>query len=59
VLHHYLDHDLSGLSALDIGCSAGFIADDSLLKASKTIGVNIDDPGLERARERFGGASSS
>jgi 2-polyprenyl-3-methyl-5-hydroxy-6-metoxy-1,4-benzoquinol methylase len=28
VLHHYLDHDLSGLSALDIGCSAGFIADE-------------------------------
>jgi glycosyltransferase involved in cell wall biosynthesis/ubiquinone/menaquinone biosynthesis C-methylase UbiE len=56
VLHHYLGRDdLSGLSALDIGCSAGFIADELAADGAKTIGVDIDEPGLERARERFGG----
>jgi glycosyltransferase involved in cell wall biosynthesis/ubiquinone/menaquinone biosynthesis C-methylase UbiE len=56
VLHHYLGRDdLSGLSALDIGCSAGFIADELAADGANTIGVDIDEPGLERAQERFGG----
>jgi glycosyltransferase involved in cell wall biosynthesis/ubiquinone/menaquinone biosynthesis C-methylase UbiE len=56
VLHHHLGRDdLSGLSALDIGCSAGFIADELATDGAKTIGVDIDEPGLERARIRFGG----
>jgi ubiquinone/menaquinone biosynthesis C-methylase UbiE len=56
VLHHYLGRDdLNGLAALDIGCSAGFIADELAGDGAETVGVDIDEPGLQRARERFGG----
>jgi len=55
VLHHFLGRtDLNGLTALDIGCSAGFIADELAGDGAKTTGADIDVPGLERARERFG-----
>ena len=46
--------DLSGLTALDVGCSAGFIADELALAGARTSGVDIDEPGLAKARERFG-----
>ena len=46
--------DLSGLRALDVGCSAGFIADEVALAGADTVGVDIDEPGLAAARERFG-----
>ena len=46
--------DLSGLRALDVGCSAGFIADELALAGADTVGVDIDEPGLAAARERFG-----
>jgi glycosyltransferase involved in cell wall biosynthesis/ubiquinone/menaquinone biosynthesis C-methylase UbiE len=56
VLHHFLGRgDLSGLTALDIGCSAGFIADELAGDGARTVGVDIDAPGLARAHERFGG----
>lgn len=45
---------LAGLTALDVGCSAGFIADSLAGAGARTIGVDIDEPGLARARERFG-----
>ena len=46
--------DLGGLRAVDVGCSAGFIADELALAGAMTSGVDIDEPGLARARERFG-----
>ena len=46
--------DLSGLRALDVGCSAGFIADELALAGATTHGVDIDEPGLAKARARFG-----
>jgi len=46
--------DLAGLRAVDVGCSAGFIADELALAGATTSGVDIDEPGLARARERFG-----
>lgn len=46
--------DLIGLRALDVGCSAGFIADELALAGATTSGVDIDEPGLTKARERFG-----
>lgn len=46
--------DLTGLQALDVGCSAGFIADELALAGASTHGVDIDEPGLAKARERFG-----
>lgn len=55
VVQHALGRpDLSGLTALDVGCSAGFIADELALAGARTTGVDIDEPGLARARERFG-----
>lgn len=45
---------LTGLTAVDVGCSAGFIADELALAGARTTGVDIDEPGLAKARERFG-----
>jgi len=45
---------LEGLRAVDVGCSAGFIADELALGGATTSGVDIDEPGLEKARARFG-----
>ena len=45
---------LDGLRALDVGCSAGFIADELALAGATTTGVDIDEPGLAKARARFG-----
>lgn len=46
--------DLSGLKALDVGCSAGYIADELAKAGAATHGVDIDEGGIARARERFG-----
>ncbi len=60
VLAHFLGRDrvpapLEGLTVLDIGCSAGFIADElARAGAARTIGADIDVPGLARAHGRFG-----
>ncbi len=55
VLRHGLGvSDLSGLVALDVGCSAGFIADELALAGATTHGVDIDEPGLAKAQARFG-----
>jgi ubiquinone/menaquinone biosynthesis C-methylase UbiE len=55
VLRHFLDRkDLDGLRALDIGCSAGFISDELRLAGADVVGLDIDEPGLEKARRRFG-----
>ncbi len=55
VIQHSLGRtDLEGLTALDVGCSAGFIADELATAGAATHGVDIDEPGVNRARERFG-----
>ena len=55
VVRHALGRaDLDGLRALDVGCSAGFIADELAGAGARTAGVDIDEPGLVKARERFG-----
>lgn len=55
VLHHYLGrNDLTGLSTLDIGCSAGIIASELAADGAISTGVDIDVPGLEAAQARFG-----
>ncbi|GGP93843.1 class I SAM-dependent methyltransferase [Streptosporangium pseudovulgare] len=58
VLGHFLGRDkdvLEGLTVADIGCSAGFIADElASAGAHRTFGVDIDVPGLRRAAQRFG-----
>jgi SAM-dependent methyltransferase len=65
VLAHFLGRDqgskgddsqvLDGLTVADIGCSAGFIADElASAGARRAFGVDIDVPGLRKAAERFG-----
>ncbi len=55
VLRHFLGRDdLTGLRALDVGCSAGFIADALAAAGLVSHGVDIDVPGLRRAHARFG-----
>ncbi|MEU7877222.1 class I SAM-dependent methyltransferase [Microbispora bryophytorum] len=63
VLAHFLGRDaatpgeaLSGLTVGDVGCSAGFIADElAAAGARRTLGLDIDVPGLRKASDRFGG----
>ncbi len=55
VLRHFAGtDDLSGRRALDIGCSAGYIAHELYLAGAAVTGVDIDAPGIEAARARFG-----
>ncbi|HWO51653.1 MAG TPA: class I SAM-dependent methyltransferase, partial [Ornithinibacter sp.] len=55
VVQHALGvESLTGLRAVDVGCSAGFIADELALAGAATSGVDIDEPGLAKARARFG-----
>jgi SAM-dependent methyltransferase len=55
VLRHFLGRkDFDGLQVLDIGCSAGFISDELRRAGADVIGLDIDEPGLEKARQRFG-----
>lgn len=55
VLTHFLGRtDLAGLTALDVGCSAGFISDELASAGARTVGVDIDVPGLAKAQDRFG-----
>jgi 2-polyprenyl-3-methyl-5-hydroxy-6-metoxy-1,4-benzoquinol methylase len=58
VLRHALGRSesdgLTGLRALDVGCSAGFIADELAAAGARTVGVDIDEPGLAKAKARFG-----
>jgi SAM-dependent methyltransferase len=58
VLFHFLGRsDLAGLRVADIGCSAGFIADELTRAGGRTIGLDIDQPGLSAAARRFGDRS--
>ncbi len=55
VVRHALGVEtLDGVRAVDVGCSAGFIADELALAGATMSGVDIDEPGLEKARARFG-----
>jgi SAM-dependent methyltransferase len=56
VLRHFLGRrDLAGLTVADVGCSAGYIADELAAAGGTVAGVDIDVPGLAGAQERFGG----
>jgi len=56
VVRHFLGRDdLKGLTVADVGCSAGFISDElASAGAERTIGIDIDVPGLRKAADRFG-----
>jgi SAM-dependent methyltransferase len=55
VLRHFLGRErFDGLRVVDLGCSAGYICDALADTGATVTGVDIDVPGLRRARERFG-----
>jgi SAM-dependent methyltransferase len=55
VVRHFLGrNDLSGLVAVDVGCSTGFLADELRSTGCTVIGLDIDVPGLAHANVRFG-----
>jgi 2-polyprenyl-3-methyl-5-hydroxy-6-metoxy-1,4-benzoquinol methylase len=55
VLKHFLGReDLRSLTALDIGCSTGFIANELHQAGATVTGTDIDDRGLQDAQRRFG-----
>lgn len=55
VIYHFLGRDdLRGLRVADVGCSAGFIADELAAAGGITTGFDIDQPGLAKASARFG-----
>lgn len=54
VLEHFRGtSDLAGTTVVDLGCSTGFIADEFRRAGARTIGIDIDVPGLAAARKRF------
>jgi SAM-dependent methyltransferase len=55
VLEHFLGRqDLSGLSAIDIGCSTGYTVDTLQASGATVTGFDIDVPGIEHAKALFG-----
>ncbi len=59
VLQHFLGRgDLSGLTAIDIGCSTGFTVDTLRGAGCTVVGLDIDAPGLAYAVSRFGERAS-
>lgn len=56
VLAHFLGRErFDGLLVADLGCSAGYICDALADTGATVVGLDIDVPGLGRARARFGG----
>jgi ubiquinone/menaquinone biosynthesis C-methylase UbiE len=55
VLQHFLGRtDLSGYTAIDIGCSTGYTVDTLRRAGCTVIGLDIDEPGLAYADSLFG-----
>jgi SAM-dependent methyltransferase len=55
VLHNFLGRDeLTGVRALDIGASTGYIAAQLAADGARTTGIDIDESGIEAARKRVG-----
>ncbi len=46
---------MKGLIAVDLGSSTGYTADELWTHGAQVVGIDIDAPGLQYARERFGG----
>jgi ubiquinone/menaquinone biosynthesis C-methylase UbiE len=55
VLLHFLGRtDFKDLVVVDVGCSAGYIADSIADQGGQVFGIDIDVPGLAKAHARFG-----
>lgn len=55
ILQHFLgDRGLEGKLAVDVGCSTGFTAEALSRAGCRTIGLDVDLPGIRHARQSFG-----
>ena len=55
IVKHFSGREtLDGLRAVDVGCSAGFVAHELSRSGAVVAGTDIDEPGLQRARNQFG-----
>lgn len=55
VLEHFRGTaDLSGAQVVDLGCSTGYIADEFRRSGARSIGIDIDVPGLAAAKANVG-----
>src|SRR3954453_9921005 len=50
VRYHLGRDDLAGLTFLDVGCSLGWLVEAATVDGAHGIGVDIDEPGLAKAR---------
>ena len=48
--YHLGRNDLSGLTVVDLGCSVGWFVEAAAVAGATAVGVDIDAPGLARAR---------
>ena len=56
VLTHWTGReDLTGLVVADVGCSGGIIASELSRAGARVVGLDIDEPGIRKAVNRFGG----
>jgi len=59
VIQHFLGRDsLDGLTIVDVGCSGGIISDELRKRGARMVGLDIDVPGLIKARDRFAESAS-
>jgi 2-polyprenyl-3-methyl-5-hydroxy-6-metoxy-1,4-benzoquinol methylase len=55
VVQHFLGvPTLDGLTVVDVGCSGGIIASELAIRGARVIGIDIDIPGLAKARAEYG-----
>jgi 2-polyprenyl-3-methyl-5-hydroxy-6-metoxy-1,4-benzoquinol methylase len=59
IIQHFRGRSsLDGLDILDVGCSGGIVADELHRRGAHMVGLDIDIPGLFKARDRFAESAS-
>jgi 2-polyprenyl-3-methyl-5-hydroxy-6-metoxy-1,4-benzoquinol methylase len=59
IIQHFRGRgSLDGLDVLDVGCSGGIVADELHRRGARMVGLDIDIPGLSKARDRFAESAS-
>jgi 2-polyprenyl-3-methyl-5-hydroxy-6-metoxy-1,4-benzoquinol methylase len=59
IIQHFRGRSsLDGLDVLDVGCSGGIVADELHRRGARMVGLDIDVPGLSKARDRFAESAS-
>lgn len=51
IRYHLGREDVAGLTVVDLGCSVGWFVEAAAIDGARAVGVDIDVPGLARARQ--------